>query len=144
MGELALKKLVFRAGATAGAAPLEIEPGVVTVFVGPNNSGKSRGLAEIATWAQGGVLPGLVIDAADVEFPATVDEAKALLGTYLERAPEPNMLRIATPTVPGSGGGQENVAEVDFSAAIEQDSAALPLHLQNARRRWTLRFFTAL
>ena len=42
-----LSKLALRFGSNAGAPPLEFAPGAMTVFVGPNNSGKSRALVEI-------------------------------------------------------------------------------------------------
>jgi len=42
-----LKTIVFKAGAQGPSAPLEIQPGHVTLFVGPNHSGKSLLLREI-------------------------------------------------------------------------------------------------
>jgi ABC-type lipoprotein export system ATPase subunit len=144
VGVLALNRLVFQAGSVAGAEPLEVEPGVVTVLVGPNNSGKTRALADIATWAQGSSERGVVVREVDVEWPASVEEARALLGRYVQPDPRPQILRILAPSVPGSGGGQEELDAVSFSAVIEQpDEDRLPDHLRGARRRWTLRFFTA-
>ena len=42
-----LTKLTFMAGSTPQKEPLEIQLSPVTIFVGPNNSGKSRALIEI-------------------------------------------------------------------------------------------------
>jgi hypothetical protein len=42
-----LQKLSFKFGSSEGESPLEFEPGPMTVFVGPNNSGKSLVLREI-------------------------------------------------------------------------------------------------
>lgn len=42
-----IRKLKFKAGSTPGKDPLEITVSPVTIFVGPNNSGKSKALIEI-------------------------------------------------------------------------------------------------
>jgi energy-coupling factor transporter ATP-binding protein EcfA2 len=142
---LGLTRVVFRAGAAEGEPPLEVEPGVVTVLVGPNNSGKSRALAEIAGWAQGGPAGGVVVEALDAQWPASVDEATELLKPYIQSDPRPQVIRVLAPNVPGAGGGQEEFEATAFSAVLEQpDEMLLPDHLRTARRRWTLRFFTAL
>jgi hypothetical protein len=142
---LALTRLVFRAGSAEGLGPLVVDPGVVTVIVGPNNSGKSRALAEIAGWAQGGQEPGLVIQDLDAEWPASVEEALQLLGQYVQPDPRPQVVRVMAPSVPGAGGGQEEFDAQAFSAVLDQpDEALLPEGLRGGRRRWTLRFFTAL
>lgn len=44
---LKFTQLAFRAGASLEAAPLVIQPKRVTLFIGPNNGGKSRALAEL-------------------------------------------------------------------------------------------------
>ena len=49
-----LKKLTLKFGPTAGQAPLEIGATSITVFVGPNNSGKSKLLAELHHYCQDG------------------------------------------------------------------------------------------
>lgn len=49
-----LKQLVFSAGASPAAGSLELTLTPVTVFVGPNNSGKSLALREIEAWCTGG------------------------------------------------------------------------------------------
>lgn len=42
-----ITNLLFKSGATAQSKPLSLMPESVTVFVGPNNAGKSQALAEI-------------------------------------------------------------------------------------------------
>ena len=49
-----LTKLTFMAGSTPQKDPLEIHLSPVTIFVGPNNSGKSRALIEIEAAVKGG------------------------------------------------------------------------------------------
>jgi len=45
-----LTKISFNAGASPGKPGLEFELSPVTIFVGPNNSGKSRALIELEEW----------------------------------------------------------------------------------------------
>lgn len=42
-----IEHIAFQAGSSADADPLSISPGKMTIFIGPNNGGKSRALAEI-------------------------------------------------------------------------------------------------
>jgi predicted ATPase len=46
-----INQLQFRAGARKGDKPLEISPKRITVFIGPNNGGKSAALREITNYA---------------------------------------------------------------------------------------------
>ncbi len=47
-----IKKILFKFGATEEQAPLDLEVTPITVFVGPNNSGKSRVLIEIENFCR--------------------------------------------------------------------------------------------
>jgi ABC-type lipoprotein export system ATPase subunit len=141
---LALTRLAFQAGAADGAPPLEIAPGVITVLVGPNNSGKSRALADIAGWAQGGPASGIVIRDVDAQWPSSVDEALELLSSYVQSDPRPGVVRVQAPTVAGGGGGSEEIDAETFRTVLADEESALPEHLSGTRRRLTLRFFTAL
>ena len=51
----------------------------VTILVGPNNSGKSLALREIAAWASGEDSVRQVIDEIDLDWPADAAAAEALL-----------------------------------------------------------------
>jgi ABC-type cobalamin/Fe3+-siderophores transport system ATPase subunit len=72
-----LKSIVFQAGSSPSQPPLtlDLEPSV-TIFVGPNNSGKSTALTELFSAIQGGI--GTIIDRVDVG-PMTETEADALI-----------------------------------------------------------------
>ncbi len=50
MTTLSIQSLKFKAGSDTHATPLELDIPTVTVFVGPNNSGKSLALREIESW----------------------------------------------------------------------------------------------
>ena len=63
-----LKQLRLRAGSGPTQPPLEIQLSPVTIFVGPNNGGKSRALIEIEWWLTRDTPPdGRVIDKLEFE-----------------------------------------------------------------------------
>ena len=71
------------AGSTPHQPPLEVELTPVTVFVGPNNSGKSRALQEIENWikspspSNGVVVKSIEFEAwTDAEIEQAIDELK--------------------------------------------------------------------
>jgi energy-coupling factor transporter ATP-binding protein EcfA2 len=137
-----LTQLRFHAGPTPGGGPLDVTPGVVTLLVGPNNSGKSRALSELSQWASGGQLPAVVLANAEVQWP-TFDEARVLLGSYVQSDPRPSVFRVAAPAVTGGSGGQDEtdlgLIQSTFDPALVGDPER-----QSLRRRFTLRYFTAL
>jgi len=63
-----IKKLKLKFGPQPNSEPLSFDPGAVTVFVGPNNSGKSMLLREIERYCQQGPdSPRFVLDS--VSYP---------------------------------------------------------------------------
>lgn len=62
-----LNKIRFHAGSAPDSEPLEIQLSPVTIFVGPNNSGKSKSLIEIETFIRSHDYQGGVV-VRDIEF----------------------------------------------------------------------------
>ena len=62
-----LNKITLHAGATPDSESLEVDLTSMTVFVGPNNSGKSQGLREIEAWLRSPKAPNGVI-IKNIEF----------------------------------------------------------------------------
>ena len=63
-----LTRISLKAGSSPTKAGLEFELSPVTIFVGPNNSGKSRALMEIEGWVTRGQPPsGHVIQKVEFE-----------------------------------------------------------------------------
>jgi hypothetical protein len=63
-----ISNLYMKSGSSAGQPQLTVEPGsAVTIFVGPNNAGKSRALAEITRICQSGQInaASMVVDRLD-------------------------------------------------------------------------------
>lgn len=68
-----IKTITMKAGASPGQANLRVDLSAVTIFVGPNNAGKSRALLEIEAAARSGAPHrGVVIEA--IEFEAWTAE----------------------------------------------------------------------
>jgi len=65
-----LRTLFFRFGPQGSALPLEVSPGPMTVFVGPNNSGKSLALREIEEFLEtGGGCTRRIIEGVEFDLP---------------------------------------------------------------------------
>jgi len=63
-----LKRLQLKAGSGPTRAPLDLQLSPVTIFVGPNNGGKSRALMEIEGWVTRAQPPeGQVVDKVEFE-----------------------------------------------------------------------------
>ncbi|HET6228819.1 MAG TPA: ATP-binding protein [Longimicrobiaceae bacterium] len=74
-----LNNVVLRFGPSEGSPPLRFAPGPMTVFVGPNNSGKSLALREIETLLEsGGELSGEIVARLEPHFP-DADQAERML-----------------------------------------------------------------
>ena len=72
-----LKRLLLKAGSSASQPPLDLQLSPVTIFVGPNNSGKSRALVEIEQWVTRAQPPvGQIVDKVEFEpwTAAALDE----------------------------------------------------------------------
>jgi energy-coupling factor transporter ATP-binding protein EcfA2 len=65
-----LKSVTLRFGAEPESPGLEFEPGPMTVFVGPNNSGKSLALRELEDFVEsGGERVGSIVDDVEPDLP---------------------------------------------------------------------------
>jgi ABC-type branched-subunit amino acid transport system ATPase component len=84
---LQLKKIAFASGSKPGASPLTIQPGNVTLLVGPNNSGKSRLLREIEGWVLGDDSIHKVSTKFSLHPAADAAAAEALLRKFETIAP---------------------------------------------------------
>lgn len=74
-----LKTVVLRFGAEEGDPPLQFRPGPMTVFVGPNNSGKSLALREIEDFVEtGGETLRHIVRRLELLLPPE-DEVRAMV-----------------------------------------------------------------
>lgn len=88
VGTLRITKIKFRAGGRPGSLPTEVQPGSVSVLVGPNNAGKSIALQELEMWGRGIQVSTVVIESAEIDFPADPEEAEQLLRVFESSSPD--------------------------------------------------------
>jgi len=96
--------------------------------VGPNNSGKSLALREIATWADGSDAERKVVDELDVEWPSTEADLFTLLATFetepqLGEAVQSDAMMIAL-FKPGSSHERKWVPRQAVTGQFPQGSAS--------------------
>lgn len=79
MSDLKISELTFKSGEHSEGAPVSLEPGTVTILVGPNNSGKSLFLQELFSWLRGEDQVRLVIQDIKLSIPDDADDAIKML-----------------------------------------------------------------
>ncbi|HEX8400459.1 MAG TPA: AAA family ATPase [Allosphingosinicella sp.] len=86
-----VQTIEFRAGKAQGTSPLKLLPGTITVFIGPNNGGKSKGLRELSHLiAPSGHLDPVVLSSCSLS-PLQEDEFQRKFN------------RLLQPKTPGEG-----------------------------------------
>lgn len=129
-----INSIRFAFGRRASADPLSFDPRPITVFVGPNNSGKSLTLREIETWCKvgprhpGGQQPRKVIDQIDVELP-DADQALSELEPFQHRPTTGHAMPGEYITVRRPDPHQEGMPDQQ-------------LHVQSFRSQWNVRDWT--
>ncbi len=89
-----IEELRFRFGAGQGADPLTLDKPAVTIFVGPNNSGKSMVLREIADFSRHGDRHRTILER--VKFRRhSVEEIDAILDASKDHRRNPE--KVITP-----------------------------------------------
>ena len=100
-----LKTITLRFGAGEGAEPLEFAPGPMTVFVGPNNSGKSLALRELEAFIEtGGEGVGYIIAGLEPDLPKADVVAHMVLSRQVSdarRPTQPGYTRVVRLKSPG-------------------------------------------
>ena len=124
VAEISLQTLHFHAGRSPGAASENVDVGAVTVFVGPNNSGKSIALHDVWQWANQGVDPprpwpgGVVLSAVDAAFPENDVELDEFLRPWTLPSVDGHLRRLrgmslAQQALPGLSSGTRTVRRYD-------------------------------
>ena len=111
-----LEKVILRFGPAPGGPPLEFGPGPMTVFVGPNNSGKSLALKELHQSAGRGSHEPSIVQSSIFHTDAMRSAIKTSVLDNLKRYRHGNNYQI---NVPGSGQFSMNTARVDEAVARE-------------------------
>ena len=139
---LQISQITFRAGSKPGSASLVVNPGNVTLLVGPNNSGKSRVLREIEGWVYGDDSILKVVADIKIYPPKDAANAEALLSQFKTEAP------------PDQGTPKDHIWVGVFSQKQNQRHAHEQVHLPGIKanfadtssqtiRRSLIRYYTA-
>lgn len=101
----------------------------MTILVGPNNSGKSLALREIADWAEGADRERKVVNELDVHWPTSDSEVLALLEPF-ETEPQPNEGTQAdsfmvAPFKPGRGNRRMWISRLALSQQLPQGAQSV-------------------
>ncbi len=118
-------KFIF--GSSLSAEPLIFDPRPITVFVGPNNSGKSLALREIESWCKMGMRePHRVV----AEIGAKLPDAKQALAEL-----EPFRLQrlSSNQAVP------EGHIAIKRADPLQENTPEQTLHVQTFSDQWNLR-----
>ena len=80
-----LRSITLRFGAGEGDAGLVFSPGPMTVFVGPNNSGKSLALRELESFIEsGGEVVGYIVADLEPDFPGPAAVTQMVLSRQVK------------------------------------------------------------
>jgi len=133
--ELPIRRIRLSPGRTVGAPPQDLILGGLTVFVGPNNSGKSLILREIATYAQNPAdrTPRVIVE--DFELTPLSDEEIDFVRRRVEINPPRNQAPRYKEFYIKHRGGSQYIGEQHFSLCmknpINQDVAFRQFYLGN-------------
>jgi ABC-type Fe3+/spermidine/putrescine transport system ATPase subunit len=130
-----LKSVTLRFGALEGEPGLTFSPGPMTVFVGPNNSGKSLALRELEDFLEsGGRATGYIVQALDPDLPPADVVRQMVLSRRVDPDPDapvpPGITRVVRLKSPGefSRRRAEDVAEPLEEQLIDLDAVTAALH----------------
>lgn len=112
-----LKSLSLKAGPSPGEAGPEITLSPVTVFVGPNNSGKSLALQEIATICRGGSEQGTKVIRSLTVAPLSEGDAQKLVD-HLAAKPSPGEVVSPESIIVQSAGMRSHVSRQTLVHAL--------------------------
>jgi ABC-type hemin transport system ATPase subunit len=136
-----LRSIHLTFGANRQQPALSFAPGPMTIFVGPNNAGKSLVLREIEGYSEAGGVPNWKILAAlDVEFPARDDAEKLIRRRQFSRpgqAPLPEGDVVLAKLDPANSGHPETkiVNMPDLLTNIERWRSAQTSAVQGAENQ---------
>ena len=114
-----IKNIQLKFGKAPNKPPVKIETTPVTVFVGPNNSGKSKVLSEIYYRCTSGQLNSMDVILNEIEFEScTFDQAKEKV-KIITRQPYYNESLMPDHIIVAHGITRSQIPEVSLVHAIE-------------------------
>jgi ABC-type cobalamin/Fe3+-siderophores transport system ATPase subunit len=127
-----IRKLKLKFGKAIGQESLEIETKPITIFVGPNNSGKSKVLSEIAQYCMSGQKNPNDVIVGDIELSnIPPDGIEKSINSVLLKANNGELVQPGHLIV-GRKGNRQQVPEGTFRSVLNNPSSNIP---------WFCRFF---
>lgn len=104
-----IEKLHLRFGRSPGATEQQIAATPITVFVGPNNSGKSKILSEIEQYCRSGQENGTSLILKSIDFEGlSIDEIPSIIAKLIQE-PHPSEVTPVNHVLIGSRYGRQHV-----------------------------------
>jgi hypothetical protein len=130
-------RLKFGRVAAATAQDLVVTP--VTVFVGPNNSGKSKVLAEIQQYCSTGQKDATAVVLDDLTFTGISGEDADSAIAHITLKPNPGEALAVDSILVGSRGERRQVPSANLRQVLEQPASSLAAFCQ-----WFLKYSTLM
>jgi ABC-type cobalamin/Fe3+-siderophores transport system ATPase subunit len=118
-----ISTIQLKAGPVHGAPGLTIHATPITIFVGPNNSGKSRILTEIEQFCTNGVIQQFLGITVRPFLPEQIDKAIESVTSKVQPGDNIPVGNI----IVGSRRGQSQVAAKQIRAWLEKPDAQTPI-----------------
>jgi hypothetical protein len=125
-----ISSFLLKFGRTTGTLGQPINAAPVTVFVGPNNSGKSRVLAEIERYCRTGTKDAGSVILEDVTFSELDDETTGKAIEQIRQTPNPGESQHVDHIFVGSRYGRRQVAHAQLRQFIQKPSDNLAAFCQ--------------
>lgn len=134
-----ISNLRLKFGRTPASSPQDIAVTPVTVFVGPNNSGKSKVLAEIQQYCSTGQKDSTAVILDDVAFTGVAGEAADEAIRHISLNPNPGESLSVDHILVGGRGERRQVRSAGLREVLEQPATNL-----SGFCHWYLRYSTLM
>lgn len=121
-------KLKFGRVPGHSAEPITTTP--VTVFVGPNNSGKSKVLAEVERLCRQGIKDANAVILDDLSFVGLGEDGSAAAIEHISQAPNPGEALNVGHVFVGSRHGRNQLPIADLTRFVQDPNANVPAFCQ--------------
>jgi hypothetical protein len=126
-----ISEVELKAGSTPSASGLKIQTTPITVFVGPNNSGKSRVLREIERYCSTGSITQSDLVLTGIKFsPVPADKIEEMIAGITLEPRQDQSIPMGHVFV-GSGRGSSNVPRANLSAWMASPEQSKPSFCQS-------------
>jgi len=120
-----IKTIKLKFGKAPNQPPAEIDTTPVTVFVGPNNSGKSKVLSEIYYLCTNGQLNSMDVILSEIEFDSFTSDMVQKKVEKITLRPQSNEPLMPGHIIVGKGGNRNMIQEQILLSALQNTKSQL-------------------